>query len=71
MTRRQRLQMRLSRREADSGRWLGEVAVIERSQVEYHPARQDRCQELLESKCVFFQVQRERRFVMDGVYPHS
>ena len=57
MTKRQCLQMRLSRREADSGSRLAKVAVIERSQIEYHPACQDRCQELLKSRC--FQVQRE------------
>jgi len=50
------------RREADRGRRFAKIAVNERSQIEYHPACQDGCEELLES--MFFpQGQRERRFV--------
>ena len=54
MMKRQRL-MPLSRREADSGGHLAKVVMIERSQIEYHPTCQDRCEELLDS-VFFFQV---------------
>ena len=63
VTKHQRLQMRrrLSRREADRGRRLAKVAVIERSQIEYHPACQNGCQELLKSM-FFFQTSKVKTF---------
>ena len=64
-TKHQRIQMR---REVDRGRRgrLAEVAASERSQIEYHPACQDGCQELLKSTSA-----KARRFVMEEGHSHG
>jgi len=70
MIKHQRLRMRQSHREADRGRHLAKVAVIERSQIEYHPACQDRCEELL--KPMFFSSSKEKDILLvEEVHLHG